>query len=998
MENNYVNEINKLLNSSNQTDSTANRSLAHSYAEACVLLNNRINSCIGLLKDHNVEAAVSEAKREPDIWTMAKNLQISQPVVWRDLCELYDWDIPDAVNTAFLNRIKQELVTGNTLQPMLNYYRSHIRQMSVTDKVLLLRKIIKMEPGNKQWTSDLKSLETEYILELESRAKAAITNHDADALTLIYEEITDPAIKNKIKEKMISGCKSKLEQFNGEALQEKGNKILLDIDNAYAMQEREELQAALSRWEEEIENHEYFEFSGLSVDRLADPRIWLEEQNAIIQKQKDYEQLINNFTIAMDNNESVENLETIYFKFNAYDEGVPFELNSRYNNIVENYQIQQNRRQRIIIVSSITAFICIAVIALLIVSHYQFQQKRETRIVQLESLLNKKAIDEGVKILNYLKKNEPKIYKYPKVQDINNSFVQLKEADDIRKSDLKRHFGIMEEIVLDNFKEKNIFEDHLKKASSLAVKIAEKAKLNSYKDAYKKYLNDIEEQKEAEFLIKVDNLLAAICKFEKIYLNENKDKFAAKIKDFSEKTELLNEQNIDSDQKLKSINTLRRKLDSLKSEYGKNLKYRQEIAKNLKAVIAAVQSNDLPSLQTAMQAYQSSAKRTDGKFAKPLANIALADNLALLARYNTNTPTSIKVAWQEIQDVGEKNNPWYQPAKQLFNASKPEQNSLIVGLLQEIKFPFLDYFRLQFIDKRGRRYCFYAFEKPSRFLSNKEENIVIKTRSPSNQNCNMMFTCKNSIWSTNRKSILLANYELVKGYVPSYRKAWRDLIADIAKCDTNDIEINMIKWIQEMSNASDINPIIKYQLISRVLTIWDKAYGETPMRTKYFDQLRKIQKFILKNDLNIFRLSSEDYYGMNQLIKNISLDKVYANVKVKKANNELLRYIVGVQLSWAGMVIEGESGPVPIIGIKNNILRKLWILHVESPQKIYFKNVGSIQYGTFYPSTPKVSLSAGCYLFAPSSKTDTRLFAEKIKKEYDLKGLQWPELWPVNCR
>lgn len=987
-----VTQINIFLKSENQSNSIEHKALATTYAQASKSLVARIKMCQDSLKNGDIAAAAQEAQTKPDIWTFAQSLHLSDFAAWVDICGFYEWDMPEEFDSSVLDFIKQELAMSQELAPMLNYYRAKIRSMSVSEKVNILRKIKKLDPKNEQWDKDLKTLEAEYIIALKERAKKAIQTHNVKDLNKVYAELNNEELQSKVGEKVLSGCKRKVQEFNGQKLKEQSNEILLKIDNAYAMQEREELAKELQHWHNEIENNEYFEFADIDIKILSDPEKWLENENKKIETEQSYKKSIIEFKSAMDNNEAMDKLETLFFNLNSFDDGVPPELNARYQSLCEDYSLQQERRSRNILVISVILLFFSVVTAWWLIGHFQHLNKKERIVKHISALLKDISIDDAETEFENLKKSDRNIYNSPEIKDLRHELAELQNKEKMRLNNLKRYLDILEGNASKGFNNIAQYKLYIEKIEPLIKSSEEQTKLNAIKDAYNQYMEEKRERDKNQFSIKIDEILGSLSEFEKDYLGKNEHEFNKKITTIMTQINELSELDIDKKTKQKGIRLVTHKIEKLKQSYKEFLIYKEKVNAFSQKIEKIVRQNKLRSFYDEINKFISTNGTNDSDiiYSKLLKDYPIAENLTALSHYNTKSFLGIKAIWQEVSDIGETNNPWYHPAKRLYDTVSTAAPSEVSKILQKKKFNFMQLYQVKFKNSKGLVYCYYSKKKPGRVRTN---YTWIRT--------DKLSFCKiKDTWSIQIKPELkIPGFTLVSSWHLAANECWDKLIKSSMDIDIYNAEGIFIKWLGETVNNDEINPIFKCEMIAFVLSLMDSFAGKQPDLIEFSKNFKiGIQSFILKNDLSYSNLSPEQFRDLNLMIKDISLKNLQTGAMKRYSDNIILKSILGMQLSWAGIITQVHDLPKVILSSPGFQRQEIWMLTIKKDSKVQFKLIGVSQNGRFIPSVSNAELVPGNYLFSPKAGIDTKKIITEIKRKFDFKYIVWPETWPINCR
>ena len=998
--NKLIKEINVFLESENQSNSAEIKVLAEKYAQASKALKTRIQSCVDLLKDAKASEAAEESNAKPDIWTVAKGLKLSDFKAWLDLCDFYDWDTPDEINSSALDFIKQELLTmEQELVPMLNYYRAKIRNMSVSEKVTILRKIKQLDPKNEQWGKDLQALEAEYINDLKKRAKKAIQNHKLEDLENIYTELNNQKFKAKVGKKVFDGCKRKIQEFGGEKLKDKGNRVLLKIDNAYAMQEREELAKELQCWQDEVENNEYFEFAKIDIERLHDPTKWLADENKKIETEQNYQKAIVDLSAAMDNNETMEVLETLFFNLGSFDESVPYELNMRYQALSENYTIQQARRSRNIVIISVVVLFFSVITVWWVIVHYQHLNKRERNVKHISSLLQSKSIKDAASAFKKLKRYDRSIYQSPEIKTLLHKFIQLKEQEKMRLMDLEKYFNILENIVSNNFNDEEKYKRTMQATTPLIMSSQDQIRINVIKDAYNQYLTDKRETDTCKFTIRVDEILGALSDFETIYLQQKEYDFNTKIDFIMSQIDNLSEMNTDKEIKQKSLKLITNKIKKLKKNYQNSLIYRQKVLAFTKKLKKIIKKNKMLLFYEKLKEFVNTSGGRDHNsvYAQLLKNYTIAENLTALARYNTKSLSGIKAIWQEIDEIGKNENPWYIPAKQLYEAVPIMSQSNVSEILQNKKFEFMKLYQNKFYNKKGQVYCYYGKTKRSRIVIMSKTDVYAEVEKYGE----VVFKKTKGVWSiptSSNREFKIHGFSLDKSVYPAAIECWNELKAAIMFTDIFNVEDIFITWLEKTVNNFEINPAFKCEMLSLVLALMDRFAKKQPELLEYTRGIEKVHSIILKNGLIYSNLPPDQFRALNIMIKDIPLERLRIEVDQRTSVNLILKDMLNMQLSWAGLIIPTDGRPEVMLSSKVLLRREIWMLTIKKDSSVQFNLIGVNQEGNFISSVPRTELRPGSYLFSPKVGIDTKKLATDIKHKFNSIHILWPELWPINCR
>ncbi|MEG1979882.1 MAG: hypothetical protein RR060_04105, partial [Victivallaceae bacterium] len=268
----------QLLAQSSIGDTAELRTLLTAYINGCQEVNRRCATCRALINEGKFDLCGQSAVTPFPLWEAAEMLQRVDVEKVRGICDLYELELPEAVNYRGIFQLRQECATEDKLEAVLRYYRANVRNFNVFEKIVVLRRIRRLDSDKSQWDRDLFELEDEYVSELKNQAIDAIKQHDLATLESCSAELNSPDLMRKVDKKVLDGCAKKIREFKIDHLRQHAAWLIEKINNAYSALEEESLAQLFSQWQQEVLADELFAASEIDCTQIADPHKWLEEQ------------------------------------------------------------------------------------------------------------------------------------------------------------------------------------------------------------------------------------------------------------------------------------------------------------------------------------------------------------------------------------------------------------------------------------------------------------------------------------------------------------------------------------------------------------------------------------------------------------------------------------------------------------------------------------------------------------------------------------------------
>lgn len=331
-------------------------------------VNKRLRECDALLAKGLRTEAIQLAEQEPPLLDLVSVLDFSELPEWNDFVAELGLSVAPELQIEIAADLNRAYSDDSPLEQHLRKFRlSSLARAPLRNRILLLRKIAKLDAGNPIWESDLKSYEEVRQRQIKDQIQVAVRNRDFEGLREISAELHGKWMVSPAKQ-MVARVDQEIKSLQMEASRKRLAQLADDLLDAYddkVVAWASELQA---EWETVLKA------CGSSDDirgyqRQVRPVLaWLSEQKKHQEEQARFGEAVERLQRSIDSGHEVRELErrmTAVTKISGFE--IPEDVQDAYDAALLNHQRKKNLR-RIIIASSAGAVIVIAGIVFLILN------------------------------------------------------------------------------------------------------------------------------------------------------------------------------------------------------------------------------------------------------------------------------------------------------------------------------------------------------------------------------------------------------------------------------------------------------------------------------------------------------------------------------------------------------------------------------------------------------------------------------------------------------
>lgn len=401
---NIAERIDNFTRSEDLTNSPTLRQLHKDYADGITYLNERLAQCEALLQHGKAGGAVILAERAPSLFVLVPIVQSIDIASFLDLCQLYGLPQLPLLNVQAYQALENALVEAGTKEGLLAEFRKLSRTQGSEEKVIVVRKLMNLEPDNPEWPRQLQQAEASCVPALIQKAKQAIIDNDYRTLEELEEALAAPGWRVSVPSVVLEKIKSVLTAERQRQLHIRAEEILAELEKARATKNFQDYSQAQGHWNM-LCNIDYYLPSQEENYRFANASSFFEEERKMAAEENEYNELIRKFhgymqsPYGLDYNE----IENYYKRLVELGRVIPGEI----SDFVRRQKAQRESQQNLRLLWRGTKIAAVAIITLLILvtgcSAIWFALDLRNMRIALEKAVKENDFKEGERLTAKLK-------------------------------------------------------------------------------------------------------------------------------------------------------------------------------------------------------------------------------------------------------------------------------------------------------------------------------------------------------------------------------------------------------------------------------------------------------------------------------------------------------------------------------------------------------------------------------------------------------------------
>ena len=515
------------------------------YAEGVHYLNERLTACELLLQKGKYGEAVVLADKTPSLFELVPLIQAPNIVEFFDICQMYGLKTPPLLNISVFQSLEKVLNSAETKDGLFAELRRLSRTPGSEEKVIILRKIVKLEPDNSEWTRQLRQAESSCVPALVQKAQQAIVDADYATLSDLEESLSSHEWELVIPEVVLDKIHRVLAEEQQRQLRHQAKEIIANVDLAYANQNITDYTRAQGHWKMLCDLDHYVPTEEENHHFAIAASFFAEKQKAVAEADE-YNDILREFSGLIRSSYDVEYdyVQALYKRLASFNKEIPANITAFVEEKKESQQraeqtnkVKRGFRHALLYFASIVILFlgCVAVWFSYNRKIYQkelavaMQKKNVVRAGEIVSTIRKSLLPYllfSSKLRELTSDYEGQEKEYNSFQQAANKLEQiLKTApEDSQRGQIeallneckakatndasKSRLAVLEKLYESNFvakvqeKQQNVIKTHLGRIRQLFNKFSREIAGEKYKDAdatYKDFLAELRELKSVSY-------------------------------------------------------------------------------------------------------------------------------------------------------------------------------------------------------------------------------------------------------------------------------------------------------------------------------------------------------------------------------------------------------------------------------------------------------------------------------------------------------------------
>lgn len=429
-----INQIRNAFNSIEGVEPSTTAKLAKQYHTEVQILNERLMSCVDLLRKGLRSEAIQQATLNPDALTLASDLEFPEVEEWIDVLRFLDIVPPARVNRDAVLQINEAIVETQPIESLLkNHRRLAIAKAPLGMRLKVLRRISQLDPVNPVWIEDVEKWEREREKQIPNEFQRAKKDQDRFAVDRLFDELHQEKWVIKVDERLAAEIKEAKEDFEYQDAIEKLTLLADQLHTAFSELDDNAAKSLCQSWNE-IRSAIKKTIPAHLTD-IAEPVFtWLSTREQEQAQETERADAVDRLETLMNSNTTLENLERAYAKATRFEKTLPIQTEQRYRGITEQLKLRSKRKIQLLITTVVAASLLIAIVIALQVNRAITNQQIAEASSQLSAMITDGRINDASSYLTTLENSKPKIFNSESVQAHLATVTQLITEEEERRA------------------------------------------------------------------------------------------------------------------------------------------------------------------------------------------------------------------------------------------------------------------------------------------------------------------------------------------------------------------------------------------------------------------------------------------------------------------------------------------------------------------------------------------------------------------------------------
>ncbi|MEI7766487.1 MAG: hypothetical protein WCJ97_03515 [Phycisphaerae bacterium] len=366
------------------------RQYAAQYAELCRAANERLRRCCAFLAQGYRAEARHLAEENPNLLDLVAALDYPESVAWAEFCRSADLPVPESLQMERAAQLNEAYTQDEPLEHLFARLRLlNLARASVVERLSLMR-MIAAQDASSFWDGDIRSFERVRLRELPNDFVAAVKAQDFTRIQEIYAELTQQPWREIPPQDLVQAVGEAFQRMQRQAVEQELDNLLPAIHDAFAAKDHALCTSLLQQWKQTADMSPQG-IAGSLNEQIRHVVEWVNNENEAQTRCNAFESACQELNQLLASEAPTAELEATLAKIKGFDEGVPEDLQTRYDQRILARQKAGRNRFRLKVAALIGTFLLIGgVIAVVIILQ---RGNQETQTVADKISAANKALD-----------------------------------------------------------------------------------------------------------------------------------------------------------------------------------------------------------------------------------------------------------------------------------------------------------------------------------------------------------------------------------------------------------------------------------------------------------------------------------------------------------------------------------------------------------------------------------------------------------------------------
>lgn len=431
MNSDLVSKIVGLMAGGTEDGAVTGAELAASLSREINECNQRLRVAMTLIEGGRYVQALAGASASPPLLELAPSLNSPELVAWRELCATRGWSMAPAVDQNSVERLKALENEANKKENLVKWYRIAAREKELSQSIWLLRRLVRLDPGDAGYQHDLKDHEQRYLEALRKRYDGAAKASDRQEIAAINAELNDVDWSIKIPADFAASVGRAVQDARRGAALADVERMIGQLGIAYSAMNINEGIKLVGEIDALISSHQ-LQLPKAIMTQYQEGRDWCRKEEKRRDDEAEFTRKLSELGEAVERSDAPRTDELLN-ELARHDRSIPETLTDRASLLVDNWNVARDRRRRRVSSIVIATLLISAITGLVLWRNYTTRNRAELIASELNGYVSSIDLSAYEKALSRLNAQEPGMLKHPVVMPFLN-----KDGEIRRRLDEKR--------------------------------------------------------------------------------------------------------------------------------------------------------------------------------------------------------------------------------------------------------------------------------------------------------------------------------------------------------------------------------------------------------------------------------------------------------------------------------------------------------------------------------------------------------------------------------